>query len=352
MVELNIGGSNMMDKSTVTSMEGVTDPSTVAVADGGLEIRDFNDIRYSDDLVREYRTPPGDCLYAYRTDDGDHHIVVSRGNEPATRWERRVPATIDRPIPGQKLWSLPDNWDKKAVSEQEAIAYGLFYVPDSDVWTHVSIPTNDWLVDAWYYVNGVGDIDVDPVGNLGSSYDVRQFANEYEEKYGSEVAEEDVEAIREIASSWDIVEEELELTIDWVQHDGIEQMQSGDQPIHADSDWHIEFHQERIFRPGEMIKQCVDLTEYKIPLSVILDELRDADLLPSPYDFELLLDESAVDMEYYIRGLIEANMSPAEAVDYYMIELMGMTQTGWAEKRGVDQSTVSGNVNQAKDKLQ
>jgi len=128
-------------------------------------------------------------------------------------------------------------------------------------------------------------------------------------------------------------------------------MQPGDQPLRADRDWQIEFHQDRIFRPGEAIGQAVDLSEHEIPLSVILDELRDADLLPSYYSFELTLNDSAICMEYYIRGLIEAGASSAEAVDYCMVEVKDMTQTAWAEERGVDQSTVSGNVSQAKEEF-
>jgi len=331
-----------------TEVGGEDDARGVAVADGGLVVREFNEVRHSDELVREYRTPPGDRLYAYRTDDGDHHVVVSRGSEPGTQWEKRVSATVERPIPGQRLWTLPENWDQRVVSKRDNIAYGLFYVPESDVWARVSIPTNDWLTDAWYQVKAVGDIDVGPVGNLGSSYDVRQLADDYEATYDDDRVEDDADVIREIASNWDVVEEDFRHTTEWVRGDGLDQMQPGDQPLRADCDWQIEFHQDRIFRPGEAIGQAVDLSEHEIPLSVILDELRDADLLPSYYSFELTLDDSAIGMEYYTRGLIEAGASSAEAVDYCMVEVKDMTQTAWAEERGVDQSTVSGNVGQAK----
>jgi hypothetical protein len=305
----------------------------------------------TDELVREYRTSPGDRLYAYRTDDGNHHVVVSRGSDPGTKWEKRVPATVERPVSGQKLWTIPDNWEQRVHSKRDSISYGLFYVPESDTWARVSIPTNDWLTDAWYYVKAVGELDVEPVGELGSSYDVRQLANEYEEKYDEDGVENDAEAIRKVASNWDVIEEDLRVTTEWVRDEGLNEMRPGDQPIHADRDWQIEFHQDRIFRPGEAIKRVVDFFEYGIPLSVIFDDLREADLLPSHYRFELALDDSTIDMEYYTRGLIEAGASPAEAVDYYMVEIAGMTQTAWADERGVDQSTVSGNVSQAKEEF-
>jgi hypothetical protein len=56
-------------------------------------------------------------------------------------------------------------------------------------------------------------------------------------------------------------------------------------------------------------------------------------------------------MEYHVRGLIEAGASPAEALDYYMVEIRDLTEAAWAEERGVDQSTVGANVRQAKYEL-
>jgi len=327
-----------------------SDDDTNPIADGGLVVREFNEVRHSDELVREYRTPPGDRLYAYRSDDGDHHIVVSRGDEPGTRWEKRFRATVERPIPGQKLWTIPDNWEKRVHSKRDSIAYGLFYVPDSDTWARVSIPTNDWLTDAWYRVKAVGDLDVEPVGELASSYELRQHADDYEQDHNVEPAKEDAELLRKIADNWSVVEEDLRLTTEWVRDEGLDQMQPGDQPIHADRDWQIEFHQDEIFKPLRALGEGIDFDEYDIPASALLEELRDVGL-PSHYSFELTLDDSAIDMEYYTRGLIEAGASPAEAMDYYMVEIVGMTQTAWAKERGVDQSTVSGNVSQAKEKF-
>jgi hypothetical protein len=334
------------EEADAGEMDSDSDTRGVAVADGGLTVREFNDVRHSDELVREYRTPPGDRLYAYRGDDGEHHVVVSRGSEPGTKWESRVPATVARPVPGQKLWTIPDNWEKRVHSKRDSIAYGLFYVPEPDVWAKVSIPTNDWLTDAWYRVSVVGDLAVEPVGELASSYELRQHAREYEEKHDVEQAEKDVELLRKIADNWDMVEEDLRLTTEWVRDEGLDEMQPGDQPIRTDRDWQIEFHQDRIFKPLRALGERIDFEEYDIPARALLDELRDVGL-PSHHSFELALDDSDIGMEYCVRGLIEAGASPAEAIDYCMVEVEDMTQTAWAEERGVDQSTVSGNVSQA-----
>lgn len=337
-------------EAETTEMGGEEDARRVAVADGGLVVREFNEVRHSDELVRRYRTTPGDHLYAYRTDDGDHHIIVSRGSEPETNWERRVPATVKRPVPGQKLWTIPSNWEKRVHSRRDSIAYGLFHVPESDTWAKVSIPTNDWLTDAWYRVKAVGDLDVEPVGEMASSYELRLHADDYEEGRNVEPAKEDAELLREIADNWNVVEEDLRRTTEWVRNEGLNEMQPGDQPIYVDHDWQIEFHQHKIFNPLRALGESIDFNEYEIPASALLEELRDVGL-PSHYSFKLTLDESAIDMEYYIRGLIEAGASPTEAVDYYMVKLADMTQTAWAKERGVDQSSVSGNVSRAKEEF-
>lgn len=338
-------------KTDAAKLNEPTLSQTSTVADGGLKIREFDDVRHSNVLARAYSTPPGGRIYAYRSDDDDHHIVVSRGDEPGTRWEKRVPATVQRPIPGQTRWTIPENWEQRIISNRDKHPSALFYVPDSEVWAHVSIPSNDHLTDAWYRVKTVGDLNVNPVGTLQNRSVVRQLANDYERDHGTDAVEDDAEAIREIARNWGVVKEELERTTAWVQDEGLDQLQSGNRPIHANDDFEIEFHQDRIFQPGEIIQGAVDLSEYDVSLSVLVDQLQNADLLPSYYRFGLTLDASNTDMEYYVRGLIEAGTSPAEAVDYYMGEIKGMTQTEWGKERGVDQSTISGNVSQATKKI-
>lgn len=250
-----------------TEMNDESNTLDVAMADGGLVVREFSDIG-SAELVREYKTPPGHRLYAYRDDDGDHHIVVSRGGEPGTRWEKRIPATVKRPVPGQKRWTIPDNWEQHVYSRRDSIAYALYYVPESDVWARVSIPTNDWLTDAWYGVQALSDLDVESVGELGSSYDVRQFADEYEEKYDVEGIEKEAEAFRVIADNWAFVEEDLSLATEWLQDDGLCEMWAGDRCARADNNWRIEVSQDPIFLPDKALKEVTSLSEYDIPVVV------------------------------------------------------------------------------------
>ena len=49
--------------------------------------------------------------------------------------------------------------------------------------------------------------------------------------------------------------------------------------------------------------------------------------------------------------LVEAGLSPAEALDYWMLEAQGMTATDWAETRGVSHQAVSKNATNAREEL-
>lgn len=68
---------------------------------------------------------------------------------------------------------------------------------------------------------------------------------------------------------------------------------------------------------------------------------------------EQLLND-AIDGRSVGQGLVKlarAGCTPAEAVDYYMVEHRDMTQSDWADERNADQSTVSENVSKASAKL-
>jgi hypothetical protein len=295
---------------------------------------DLEELRHSHDLVRRYKADG--TLYAYR-DDGEH-VIVSRGREPHTRWTDIIPATVDRPVPGQQRWTIPDNWEARVRAEGRTI----YYVPESDVFAKVATPAKCHLVDAWYRVVSVGELTVDTVGTLGESHEVRELADEYEE-YDIEQADDDAAAFRAVADQWDAVETDVEMATEWVRDEGIDQLRAAGKPVPADRTGQIEFHSDRIIRPAE----ALDLSVFEIPTDVVLDDLRDAGLLPDYYRFEIGVDDSAVGMEYVTRGLIEAGATNAAAVDYYMVEIVGMSQTEWAAERGVSQSTVSESVAQA-----
>ena len=318
------------------------------------QIKSYRDVQHTDALIREYRTPPGERLYAYR--EGNQHVVVSRGNEPSDRWEKRVPAERQRVVPGQKLWTIPDNWEKRVHSSRDSIAYGLFYIPESDVWVKLSIPTNDWLVDAWYRVQSVGSLTVDPTTEVGNYSQMREALDDYQQTIDGEDLPDDIyqaeqEIIEAVRRNWRAVR-------DWADEDAKMYEAPWDDsspPVtRVDDEWVYEDHTP-IFRPQEDIKYTADVDQWTEnhdnALSEIIRTLRNDGLLPNPYKLQLGIDESTVDMDYYVRTCEEWGCSPTEALDYYYVEIEDETQTDRAERRGVGQDAVSRVVSGAKSKL-
>jgi hypothetical protein len=305
------------------------------------EALSLNEVKKTDRLVRKYATPPGDYLYAYRDDKS--HVVVSNGSKPHKQWTKREPATVTNPIPGQKLWTIPENWDKQVHSKGTNIDYAIYSIPESKMYAKVSIPTNDWLVDAWYGVKTVGELDAEPVGDLGPRYEAREFTDRYKSRFDDD---ESKEMIDKVVENWDVMETELQHATEWVRSEGLEQ-QTGDYITTEDS-FTINFRM-RIYRPEEALNRTIDDTDETV-VSKLVRELRDEELIPNFYEFRLVIRDCE-EMKHYIRGLTEAGASPAEALDYYMVSINDMSQTEWAGERGVNQSTVSENVNKAVSKI-
>jgi hypothetical protein len=247
--------------------------------------RTVKEIMQSDDCVRSVRNPDG-RLAAYR--DGDEHVIVSKGDEPQTRWTKRVPAERTDVEVGDRLWTIPDNWECIARESRDAIAYGIFEIDDTGEIIKLSIPTNNHLVDKWYGVRRVGtDLTADAEGALGAADDVRALADDLECDDIDHV--DDPEALRRIADHWDAVEAELQMAEDWVADVGIDQQRPTPQPLHLD-DWATEF-QTRVFKPGEVIDREVDLSDLDTDTSLLLDALRRDGLLPGHYRFRISLED-------------------------------------------------------------
>lgn len=65
----------------------------------------------------------------------------------------------------------------------------------------------------------------------------------------------------------------------------------------------------------------------------------------------LFFDEVGAWPDSVLEGLFKQGLERAEAIDYHMVERNGLTQTEWAERRGIAQGSVSENVTKAKEKL-
>jgi hypothetical protein len=129
-----------------------------AMTDAQTETKSLRNLggRRGDAVIRSYSADGH--LYAYR--EGDTHVVVSNGREPATRWTKRFHAErTDADIDvGETLWTVPDNWVREIEIERvNGGAHVIYTVPETGAVVRVSTPKNNHLVDAWYGVKAVGE---------------------------------------------------------------------------------------------------------------------------------------------------------------------------------------------------
>jgi len=301
---------------------------------------DWRQVEHTGELVRSY----GADGQIYAIKEGHEHLIESQGNEPATRWKKRVPAERQRVVPGQQLWTIPSNWEFKVRSRRDNIAYGIYYIPESDTYVKVSIPTNDRLIDAWYGVKAVGDLELSTVGELASKDDVYRLANEFKRD-----EPELYEALRQVAHNWDVVEKEFEIGLEYVE-DEARWDNNHDQPVSVGDDWKIVFDQY-IVHIRECLEEVIDTLQFSFDFSHLTSEIDHAGLLPKEDRVKIGIDDSSTGMESHMRALIEAGCTPPEALDYYYVEIDGVSQNWWATQRGVDNSTVSRNVTKARRKI-
>ncbi len=245
------------------------------------DVKSYRDVRNTDTVVRHYSVPGNGFLYAYR--DGDEHVVVSRGDEPNTRWVKRVPATRESVEQGDTLWTIPENFEKIIHWSREMIAYGIYEIPEIDTHALISIPTNDWLVDAWYQVKKLGEITASPVGTLGSETAIRDVAADERDEGDNDIAV----VLEQIADAHSDLEYDLEMCCEWVITGGIDQERMPDQPLRLSDNQQISFRMQ-VFRPQEFLEGELDVDSEK--LSIAVRRLNDEGLLPSRYNFEIDID--------------------------------------------------------------
>lgn len=310
------------------------------------DVKDFREVRNTEKLVRFYRGRAGERLYAYRSTDGFHHIVVSRGNETDRQWAKRVPAIRSRAVPEQQLWTVPDNWEQEFILSEDKIDHGIFHIPETDSWVKTSISTNEGLNDAWYRINEVGELTINSVGEMGSKGDIRRLVTGPNE-IDSQALRAD---ILTLAKHWPKLQKEFELVMHMVKNNSIHKLRPGDEPTPVRSDWTVEFPQNQ-YEPVDLIQHTMDPLDFEAEPQQIVTEIRDENLLPSPYKFKIGIDESAIGMAYISQALISLGCTPPEAVDYYMTQLDEYNQTDWAKHREVSPPTVNGNVKSATQKL-
>lgn len=126
------------------------------------ESRRPTQVRYPDDIKRWLigvrRRSDSRVLSTAATEDGK---VLMLDSESAGEWMVRVPATRQAVMPGERFWTIPDNWEKRlTVDSPYRPDEALYSIPESGVFVVVEPLAQKLSRKAGYRVKSVGDLDI------------------------------------------------------------------------------------------------------------------------------------------------------------------------------------------------
>jgi hypothetical protein len=306
------------------------------------QVRDRQTVRNSEDEVRDVRNPDG-TLYAYR--EGDKHVVVSRGNEPNTKWTKRVPAERTAVAPGECLWTIPSNWETRLIIDGDWDgAYAIHRIPEEEVHVLVSIPKNCHLVDKWFGVKRVGDLSVTFDDSLATDEIERAIEATEDIDEVPKATHEELKRLRDRPNS---LERRIERNVNEVAKTAFFENVSHE-PTRL-SGWTIEPWRDN-WEFDDIVQgwSRLDgeaLEEFERILSI-------RSILPRyPHIRIDVAEGEGLPDEFYLRGLLQAGCSPDQAVDYLMVEIRDLSVSNWADERRGDEQTVSSNLTGAEKKI-
>jgi hypothetical protein len=318
------------------------DQADQATTDGGTDdVRDYDTVRHSGDLVKDYSADGR--IYAYR--DGEEHVAVSRGREPPTRWVKRVPAERTAVVPGEHLWTIPDNWEPRVIIDGAgASRYKIFRIPETGVDVLVTVPHNNHLVDAWYGVKRVGTLEVTYDDEI--AWDELADLIEQREESGR-VGDDVIGALETLHRRRRSFAQSFAEGVDMCAERVL--FENGGEPVRI-SEWTVDPWTDTFPYDG-VLEDVLDLDDET--RDAARRELSEASLIPLYPEVRVdVADGEGLPEGFLIRALTEAGASAAETVDYLITEhLDAMSQTEWAEVRDCDQSAVSRNVSGAEQAL-
>lgn len=310
------------------------------------EIKEHNTAEYDGSLIRSYRADG--VLYAYR--DGYEHVIVSNGREPATKWTRSVPAERTHVAPSEKLWSIPSNWEQTyRITGVENRVWHIYRIPETDIEVKVDVPRNNHLVDAWYRVTAVGESVVKYAGDLD-----RDAARQTLEQAADSGEFDDIviEGLRDLVEKdyrWSAFVRAFEESIEEFGPEALHQGR-GDEPALVSVDGTDPWGDHYVI--DDLVDHVIGpVVENDWSVVREIESLLQEDAVPVYPRVRVSMDSSDVGADYRIRALIQTGCSPTEAIDWYYVKVEGLSQTEWANERGCDQSTVSGNIRQAELEL-
>jgi hypothetical protein len=352
LIEVDITGEAFANTEP-REVKQSTEPAVIEIkqvaADGGSEeIKSLEDLggRRGDRVVRYYGADG--TLYAYR--DGDEHVVVSRGGEPRHRWTDRVAAERTAVLPGEQLWTVPDNWTylcKDKRSEHDV--HGLYRIAETGRVVRLSLPHNTHLVDAWYHVKAVGTLEAGLAETGVDRAGLEALAEELQE-WEADLPDGTLDVVERLAANPDRLERAYADAMEPAVDELVQQEIIGDSWTLsggvASNPWHPTLETDHI---AEMADGNRERGEAYAELDT---EFSEQNILSRDPDVEVRVEPlEEWSMEEALTAAAEAGLSGGEAYDYLMTEIADRTQTEWAETRGIGQGSVSKNVSQALRKL-
>lgn len=325
-----------------TEIEALDEDNDI-VTDGGQDIRTRNEVQHTEDEVRTYSADG--TLYAYR--EGDEHVVVSRGREARDKWTKRVPAERTAVVTGEQLWTIPDNWEKRlAINGAGSSRYAVYRIPETGVDVCVTVPSKNHLVDAWYGIRSVGGLSVtyDDSCDWDALDDCVEVVRDIDE-----VSDEVVDALAELSRRSDSFEREFEAEVNEFAEEALFETRTPGTP--SIEGWTVDPWGD-IFVVESLVGEFLDIGGET--LEGVMMDLRNENIIPSYPTVKVdVADRAGLPEGFDDFALTEAGCSPPEAMDYKMTEILGLSQTEWADDyRRKTQGSISGNVGEARKKLE
>ena len=338
-----------------------------------VQINDYLDARNisEEEVIRRVEMSSGEVMMiAYR--DDDQHVILIKTEDGEIK-EERAPAERQRVVPGQKLWTIPDNW----LGIYKHDEYAIFRPQWDDLEYFIRVETSSDrpkdVGEIQYIISEVGVDSPELTTEVGSQSEMETTLNWYEEWaeeqfdyiYDDEVRSHVFGQFRE---HWDVITQsihnELEIISNgWLPLSPDDESSPGPfggaHQLDSEGNYQLDDYTDGspfdLFQVGAEFNKRFDSGDLGdapgLMIPRVCQYLQHRSILPRTNMVKITLDESKLDMDYYIRALVEGGCSPAEALDYYYVEIDGITQTEQAERRGVGQDTVSRNVAAAKGEI-
>jgi hypothetical protein len=114
--------------------------------------------------VRTFSNPSG-SLVVYRG-GGKHYVSATAPNsgDPRNTFSLTESAIVDNPEKGDKLWAIPTNWKflyrNSEYDNNVSEIYEVVRDGEENTFVYVGVPKNNHLMDAYFNVQIVGDLEI------------------------------------------------------------------------------------------------------------------------------------------------------------------------------------------------